>query len=57
MIYQILIDRFNGGWSNPPQNENKYLGGTLRGITEKMDYRLFFRMMPIMDIISPTTNR
>lgn len=38
MIYQILIDRFNGGWSIPPQNENKYLGGTLRGITEKMDY-------------------
>ncbi len=38
MIYQILIDRFNGGWKVPPRNSNEYLGGTLRGITEKLDY-------------------
>lgn len=38
MIYQILIDRFNGGWTIPPQNANAYLGGTLQGITEKLDY-------------------
>lgn len=38
MIYQILIDRFNGGWSEPPKNDNRYLGGTLKGITDKMDY-------------------
>ena len=38
MIYQILIDRFNGGWTTPPQNANAFLGGTLKGITEKLDY-------------------
>ena len=24
MIYQILIDRFNGGWTTPPKNENAF---------------------------------
>lgn len=38
MIYHILIDRFNGGWTMPPENKNAFLGGTLKGITEKMDY-------------------
>lgn len=38
MIYQIIIDRFNGGWTTPPQNTNTFLGGTLNGITEKLDY-------------------
>ena len=38
MIYQILIDRFNGGWTIPPQNANKFLGGTLLGIKDKLDY-------------------
>lgn len=38
MIYQILIDRFNGGWTTPPKNKNAFLGGTLKGITEKLDY-------------------
>lgn len=38
MIYQILIDRFNGGWTTPPENRNTFLGGTLNGITEKLDY-------------------
>lgn len=38
MIYQILIDRFNGGWTTHPQNANAFLGGTLNGIIEKLDY-------------------
>ena len=38
MIYQILIDRFNGGWTVPPLNANKFLGGTLKGIKDKLDY-------------------
>lgn len=38
MIYQIMIDRFNGGWTTPPKNGNAFLGGTLKGITEKLDY-------------------
>lgn len=38
MIYQVLIDRFNGGWTTPPENMNAFLGGTLKGITEKLDY-------------------
>lgn len=38
MIYQILIDRFNGGWTAPPKNENAFLGGTLLGIRDKLDY-------------------
>lgn len=38
MIYQILIDRFNGGWATPPQNDITFLGGTLKGITDKLDY-------------------
>ncbi len=38
MIYQILIDRFNGEWTIPPHNANEYLGGNLQGIKEKLDY-------------------
>lgn len=38
MIYQILIDRFNGNWNIPPKNENRFLGGNLNGITSKLDY-------------------
>lgn len=38
MIYQILIDRFNGGWNIPPKNKNCFLGGNLNGITSKLDY-------------------
>ena len=38
MIYHILIDRFDGGWKTPPQNTNGFLGGTIKGITERLDY-------------------
>ncbi|MBR6304608.1 MAG: hypothetical protein IKR37_03145 [Paludibacteraceae bacterium] len=38
MIYQVLIDRFNGGWTTPPANDKKFLGGTLKGVIEKLDY-------------------
>jgi len=37
-IYHLLIDRFNGGWQTPPASENVFCGGTLRGVTEKLDY-------------------
>lgn len=37
MIYQILIDRFNGGWTVPPQNANNFLGGNIYGIIDKLD--------------------
>lgn len=39
-IYHIMVDRFNGGWTNPPQNSNNYLGGNLRGIIDKLPYIL-----------------
>lgn len=38
MIYHILIDRFDGGWKTPPKNANAFLGGTLKGITGRLDY-------------------
>lgn len=38
MIYQILIDRFNGGWSKAPENTIQFVGGTIQGITDKLDY-------------------
>lgn len=38
MLYQVLIDRFNGGWTAPPTNRNAFLGGTLNGIKDKLDY-------------------
>jgi len=38
MIYQVLIDRFRGNWSIPPKNVNDFLGGTLKGIEDKLDY-------------------
>lgn len=36
IIYQILIDRFAGYTTN--KNTPDFLGGTLKGITEKLDY-------------------
>lgn len=38
MIYHILIDRFNGGWTTPPENSSGFIGGTINGIMEKLDY-------------------
>ena len=38
MIYHILIDRFDGGWKTPPQNANGFLGGTIKGVTRRLDY-------------------
>ena len=41
IVYQIFPDRFNPGggkpW-NPSGNLNGFLGGTLRGVIEKLDY-------------------
>ena len=37
-IYHLLIDRFNGGWQVPPKSENKFCGGNLQGVIEKLDY-------------------
>ena len=37
-IYHLLIDRFNGGWQTPPKSENIFCGGTLQGVTDKLDY-------------------
>ena len=37
-IYHLLIDRFNGGWQTPPKSENVFCGGTLQGVTDKLDY-------------------
>ena len=37
-IYHLLIDRFNGGWQVPPRSENRFCGGTLQGVIEKLDY-------------------
>ena len=37
-IYHLLIDRFNGGWQVPPKSENVFCGGTLQGVTDKLDY-------------------
>jgi glycosidase len=41
MVYQVFVDRFNPGadraWLNPPTLAG-FCGGTLRGVTEKLDY-------------------
>ena len=37
-IYHLLIDRFNGWWQVPPKSENKFCGGNLQGVIEKLDY-------------------
>ncbi len=40
-IYHIMIDRFNGGWVTPPAQPadvNAFVGGTIKGITAKLDY-------------------
>lgn len=37
-IYHIMVDRFNGKRKEPPASENKFLGGDLRGIIEKLNY-------------------
>lgn len=37
-IYHLLIDRFNGGWTTPPESKDRFVGGTLKGVTEKLDY-------------------
>lgn len=40
-IYHIMIDRFNGGWVTPPAQPadvNAHVGGTIKGITAKLDY-------------------
>lgn len=36
VIYQVFIDRFNG--VRKEKNSNEFLGGTLRGVAEKLDY-------------------
>ena len=36
VIYQVFIDRFNG--VRKERNSNEFLGGNLRGVTEKLDY-------------------
>lgn len=37
-IYHLMIDRFNGNWVNLPQSEDKFIGGHIKGISEKLDY-------------------
>lgn len=37
IIYQIMVDRFNGDWKKH-ENGNHFMGGTLKGIIEKLDY-------------------
>jgi glycosidase len=41
VVYQVFVDRFNPGdgkaWLNPPTPAGFY-GGTLRGVTEKLDF-------------------
>ena len=37
IIYQLLVDRFNGKWTRH-ENGNHFMGGTLRGVIEKLDY-------------------
>jgi len=36
VIYQVFIDRFNG--VRKEKNANEFLGGSLRGVKEKLDY-------------------
>ncbi len=37
-IYHIMVDRFNGTWTTAPANQNKFLGGNLKGVIDKLDY-------------------
>ena len=37
-VYHLLIDRFNGGWQEPPKSENAFCGGNLQGVIDKLDY-------------------
>lgn len=37
VIYQIMVDRFNGEWIEH-DNANHFMGGTLKGVIEKLDY-------------------
>ena len=37
VIYQIMVDRFNGNWLKN-ENGNHFMGGDLNGIIEKADY-------------------
>lgn len=37
-IYHVMVDRFNGGWQNPPASINDFCGGNLRGVIDKLGY-------------------
>ncbi len=37
VIYQIMVDRFNGKWTET-ENGNHFMGGNLKGVIEKLDY-------------------
>lgn len=37
VIYQIMVDRFNGEWKET-ENGNHFMGGTLKGVMDKLDY-------------------
>lgn len=37
-IYQLMVDRFNGGWQNTSTSVNDFCGGTIRGIIDRLDY-------------------
>lgn len=37
VIYQLMVDRFNGKWIEH-ENGNHFMGGTLKGVIEKLDY-------------------
>lgn len=37
VIYQIMVDRFNGKWRYA-ENGNHFMGGTLEGINRKLEY-------------------
>lgn len=37
-VYHLMIDRFNGNWTQAPNNTNAFLGGNIKGITQRLDY-------------------
>lgn len=37
IIYQLMVDRFNGSWIEH-NNGNHFMGGTLKGVIDKLDY-------------------
>lgn len=37
-VYHLMIDRFNGNWTQTPNNTNAFLGGNIKGITQRLDY-------------------